>query len=66
LNHDFIKFVSFFVTLQKKSEKRGFSKKIDGKSVELFVLSNKSGFEMKVTNFGASIVKLTQILMRLP
>ena len=35
-----------------------FSKLIDGKETQLFVLVNKSGMELTVTNFGAKIVSL--------
>ncbi len=39
-------------------KKEDFVQTIDGKPVELFILSNKSGSEMSVTNFGAKIVSL--------
>ena len=39
-------------------KKENFQKIIDGKQVELFMLSNKNGLEMTVTNFGAIIVSL--------
>jgi aldose 1-epimerase len=35
-----------------------FNKIVDGKQVELFVLENKNGLEMSVTNFGGRIVSL--------
>ena len=39
-------------------KKENFQKIVDGKPVDLFVLSNKNGLEMTVTNFGAIIVSL--------
>ncbi|GAB6011221.1 aldose epimerase family protein [Viscerimonas tarda] len=35
-----------------------FDAKVDGKQVQLFVLTNKSGAEITVTNYGAKIVSL--------
>lgn len=35
-----------------------FRQIVDGKSVDLYVLSNKEGMEMSVTNYGAKIVSL--------
>ena len=35
-----------------------FHQTVDGKTVDLFILSNKNGLEMSVTNFGAKIVSL--------
>jgi len=37
---------------------KDFQKTVDGKPVDLFILSNKNGMEMSVTNFGAKIVAL--------
>jgi aldose 1-epimerase len=39
-------------------KKKDFEKTVDGKPVELFILTNKTGAEMSVTNFGAKIVTL--------
>ena len=38
--------------------KKDFQKVVDGKNVDLFILSNKNGGEMLVTNYGAKIVAL--------
>lgn len=35
-----------------------FNKLVDGKQVELFILKNKNGLEMTVTNFGGRVVSL--------
>ncbi len=40
------------------TKKENFHKIVDGKTVELFILSNKNGLEMSVTNYGAKIVSL--------
>ena len=37
---------------------KDFQKTIDGKNVDLFILSNNNGMEMSVTNYGAKIVAL--------
>jgi aldose 1-epimerase len=37
---------------------KDFQKTVDGKPVDLFILSNKNGMEMSVTNYGAKIVAL--------
>ena len=39
-------------------KKENFHHTIDGKTVDLFILSNKNGLEMSVTNYGAKIVSL--------
>ena len=39
-------------------KKEDFRKVIDGKQVDLFILANKNGAEMTVTNFGGKIVSL--------
>lgn len=39
-------------------KRENFQKEIDGKPVDLFILSNKNGAEMSVTNYGAKIVSL--------
>ena len=39
-------------------KKEDFQKTIDGKPVDLFVLTNKSGSQVAITNFGAKIVSL--------
>jgi len=39
-------------------KKSDFQKVVDGKNVDLFILSNKNGLEMSVTNYGAKIVSL--------
>ena len=35
-----------------------FRKIVDGKPVDLYILTNKNGLEMSVTNYGAKIVSL--------
>ena len=49
--------------MEKESDLRGllqkdFQKTIDGKNVDLFILVNRNGMEMSVTNYGAKIVAL--------
>jgi len=39
-------------------KKVDFQKVIDGKNIDLFILTNKNGLEMSVTNYGAKIVSL--------
>ena len=39
-------------------EKIDFQKIVDGKNVDLYILTNKKGSEMSVTNYGAKIVSL--------
>ncbi len=39
-------------------KKEDFQKNVDGKSTDLFILTNKNGLEMSVTNYGAKIVSL--------
>lgn len=39
-------------------KKENFKQIVDGKPVELFILSNKNGLEMSVTNYGAKIVSI--------
>ena len=39
-------------------KKENFHQTIDGKIIDLFILSNKNGLEMSVTNYGAKIVSL--------
>ncbi len=39
-------------------KKADFQKVVDGKNVDLYILTNKKGMEMSVTNFGAKIVSL--------
>ncbi len=39
-------------------KKDDFQKNVDGKKVDLYVLTNKNGWEMSVTNYGAKIVSL--------
>jgi aldose 1-epimerase len=46
------------MTTLSKLAKKDFEKTVFGKRVELFVLQNKSGAEMTVTNYGAKIVSL--------
>jgi aldose 1-epimerase len=46
------------VTTVDGLKKKDFEKIVDGKPVELFILTNKSGVEMSVTNYGAKIVSL--------
>ncbi len=41
-----------------KLTKENFQQTVDGKSVDLFILSNKNGLEMSVINYGAKIVSL--------
>lgn len=38
--------------------KESFQKNVDGKSVDLFILSNKSGAEVSIINYGAKIVSI--------
>ena len=38
--------------------KDDFQKVVDNKQVDLYVLTNKNGLEMSVTNYGAKIVSL--------
>lgn len=35
-----------------------FSKLIDGKETKLYILTNKQGMELTITNYGAKIVSL--------
>ena len=39
-------------------QQKDFQKIVDGKNVDLFILTNKNGLEMSVTNYGAKIVAL--------
>lgn len=39
-------------------EKRGFGQTADGKPVDLYTLTNAAGMEVKITNFGATLVSL--------
>ncbi|MDR1370486.1 MAG: galactose mutarotase [Dysgonamonadaceae bacterium] len=39
-------------------KKENFHQIVDGKTVELFILSNKNGLETAITNYGAKIVSL--------
>jgi aldose 1-epimerase len=41
-----------------KMEKRPFGKTKDGQSVELYILTNKTGMEVAITNFGGTLVSL--------
>ena len=41
-----------------KLTKENFQQPVDGQPVDLFILSNKNGLEMSVTNYGAKIVSL--------
>ena len=41
-----------------RTHKRAFGKTGDGKQVDLYVLSNKNGVEVDVTNFGAAVVSV--------
>jgi aldose 1-epimerase len=38
--------------------KKDFRKTVDGKPVDLFILTNKKGFEVFITNYGAKIVSI--------
>ncbi|MDR2843987.1 MAG: galactose mutarotase [Candidatus Symbiothrix sp.] len=40
-------------------KKENFKAVVDGKQVDLFILTNKNGVEMSVTNFGAKIVTIS-------
>jgi aldose 1-epimerase len=40
-------------------KRTGFQKIVDGKRTNLFILANKNGLEMTVTNYGAKIVSLS-------
>ena len=44
--------------VNSRTHKRAFGKTGDGKQVDLYVLSNKNGVEVDVTNFGAAVVSL--------
>jgi len=39
-------------------KKSDFQKEVDGKNVDLYILANKKGIEISVTNYGAKIVSL--------
>jgi len=41
-----------------RTHKRAFGKTGDGKQVDLYVLTNKNGVEVDITNFGAAVVSL--------
>ena len=41
-----------------RTHKRAFGKTRDGKQVDLYVLSNKNGVEVDITNFGAAVVSV--------
>jgi aldose 1-epimerase len=41
-----------------KMQKRDFGKLSDGQSADLYVLTNKHGMEVTITNFGATVVSL--------
>ncbi len=45
-------------TLQAKSRmhKKAFGKTTDGQEVDLYTLTNNSGVEVAITNFGATVV----------
>jgi aldose 1-epimerase len=43
---------------QARVQEKVFGKLSDGKSVDLYVLSNKNGMEAAITNFGATLVSL--------
>lgn len=43
---------------ESKMEKRPFGKTQDGQPVDLYILSNKAGFEVAITNFGGTLVSL--------
>src|ERR1700693_3448021 len=43
---------------QPKMEKRSFGGTQDGRTVELYVLANKAGFEAAITNYGGTLVSL--------
>jgi len=44
--------------VNSRTHKRAFGKTGDGKQVDLYVLSNKNGVEVDVTNFGAAVVSV--------
>jgi len=44
--------------VNSRTHKRAFGKTGDGKQVDLYVLSNKNGVEVDITNFGAAVVSL--------
>src|SRR5262245_10175111 len=41
-----------------KPEKHAFGKADDGQAVDLYVLKNKSGMEVSITNYGGAVVSL--------
>ena len=43
---------------QPKMEKRSFGSTQDGRPVDLYVLANKAGFEVVITNYGGTLVSL--------
>ncbi len=43
---------------ESKMEKRPFAKTQDGQSVELYILTNRAGFEVAITNYGGTLVSL--------
>lgn len=45
-------------TVLENPKPENFSKQVDGKQVNLFVLKNKKGMEVSVINFGAKIVSI--------
>jgi aldose 1-epimerase len=51
-------FFCIFATKFKNMKKENFQKTVDGKPVDLFMLTNKNGLEMTVTNVGAIIASL--------
>ena len=44
--------------VNSRTHKRAFGKTGDGKQVDLYVLTNKNGVEVDITNFGAAVVSL--------
>jgi len=57
LPRQILMFMSKVVTLGFL-KKEDFQKTVDNKPVDLYILTNKNGLEMSVTNFGAKIVSL--------
>ena len=39
-------------------KKKDFQKEIDGKKTDLYVLTNKNGYEVSITNYGGAIAAI--------
>ena len=45
-------------TLKMKIEKQSFGKTEDGRSVDLFTLTNASGMKVQITNYGGTVTSI--------